>query len=400
MATTTRQLRTLVSIPTLVKTGGTGDAGMRLGIVEAVRGIAACCIVLHHLSAYGEIPDVAGSIAPSWMQFFYDDLRKIVAVFFVLGGFALAWSNSTRPWTWNTLASNLALRYLRLTIPYSAMLVLLVSTAWLTSSLSLTPPAIDSFSWPQLLAHTVFLQDVLGYDNFSAGTWYLCIDMQFAIVFGLTSALMCAVISRRFNSAALPTLMASLLIPLGIWSAWSWNRDARLEPWIFYYLCAIIPGALAAWWLRGRIHGSLLVIYWTVAGSSLLVDYRPRLSIALIAASLLLVAPRFKLLERLSRLFTGLGRISYSLFLIHYLVNWAVLAAMRSWVGSDAPRAWLALATAFATSIVAALIMHFTVERPALKWIDRLRSHAPNRSRLADPLADSPSPIPLRGTTR
>lgn len=345
----------------------------RLSCVEAGRGTAACLIVAHHLSAYGTASDLAAEAAPELMEFLYEYARMAVQTFLVFGGFSLAWMLGDRRLTWTQASQALAWRYLRLVIPYAATIALLLLAACLTTTPTGEPPLIDSFSWAQTAAHAFFLQDVLGYGNFSAGTWYLCIDLQFACLF-LAVAAMAQSLCRRFlQTDATPRHLCLLLAPLGVCSAWLWNRMPAGDRFVFYFLAPMVLGALVAWVLRGKIPVLVLVVYSGLIAASLALDFRPRLLVALATAGALLLLAPSATAESVFRYLAPLGRISYSLFLIHYLVNWLVLAALTPLIDERPERAVAALTIAFAASLGAALLLYFGVERPALQWLISLK---------------------------
>ena len=69
-----------------------------------------------------------------------------------------------------------------------------------------------------------------------------------------------------------------------------------------------------------------------------------------------------------------LGRISYSLFLIHYPVSWIVLSAGSRLTGNSAAAAVAWLAVALAASIGAAYLLYVWVEQPSLRLCAMLKS--------------------------
>jgi peptidoglycan/LPS O-acetylase OafA/YrhL len=74
-----------------------------------------------------------------------------------------------------------------------------------------------------------------------------------------------------------------------------------------------------------------------------------------------------------------LGRISYSLFLVHYPTIWAVTSVARGFFGDTAAASWPTLVAAVAASLVAAMLLYRLVEVPTLALVARLkpgRGHA------------------------
>jgi peptidoglycan/LPS O-acetylase OafA/YrhL len=68
-----------------------------------------------------------------------------------------------------------------------------------------------------------------------------------------------------------------------------------------------------------------------------------------------------------------LGKISYSLFLVHYPTIWAVTSVARGIGGEAAAASWPSLVAAVAASLVAAVLLHRLVEVPTLAVVGRLK---------------------------
>jgi peptidoglycan/LPS O-acetylase OafA/YrhL len=74
-----------------------------------------------------------------------------------------------------------------------------------------------------------------------------------------------------------------------------------------------------------------------------------------------------------------LGRISYSLYLVHLPVSGRVINFLSHHVlATPASRAsqLLLLAAGTAASLLAAQLLYVCVERPSLRWSKRIRKHA------------------------
>lgn len=353
----------------------------RFETLDAARGIAACLIVAHHLAVYGRASDVAMGIAPSSMIFLYDHARLVVQLFLVLGGFAIAWSTFDRALglrqegDWSTIGRDFANRYLRLVIPYGAMLVFLLVVATGFGAGVSDPPLIESISWLQLVAHLFFLQDLLGCSNLSAGTWYLCIDIQYAaFYFLLLGTVGWLRRNRNWDSKQVANAVASVLIPLGILSAWLWNRNPDNDATLFYFMGPMILGSLIAWERKGLISSWTLGLYALGIASSLWFDFRPRFMVGLASGLFLWLNVHYLSHVSMPRFWKWLGKISYSLFLIHYTVNWLVMTTLDDWMGDNPVRGLMVMVTCFVSSVIAGSILHYAIEQPALGWIKRRSS--------------------------
>ena len=99
----------------------------RMPLIDALKGVAAQIILLHHLVSYGPLSKAANAMAPVTAGFLFDYGRMVVQVFLVVGGYLAA----------RALLGSLALstippgrliwrRYVRLVIPFAAAMVIAI----------------------------------------------------------------------------------------------------------------------------------------------------------------------------------------------------------------------------------------------------------------------------------
>ncbi len=229
------------------------NRAQRYDLPDAMKGLAACVIVFHHLSVYAPRVELAESFAPLFMDALYYQARYAVHLFLVIGGFSLAISMPSRVLTFRETISLGAARYLRLAIPYLVVLTMLMASVWTFQDASMQPPLVEHWTVSQLVAHLFFMQDLLGYGNLSAGTWYLCIDLQFALLFLFLQWGLGRFLQWRGAASLLPVSMAIVLAPLGIVSAWYWGKIEAAESYVFYFLGSFVLGVLVAWTLQRKI---------------------------------------------------------------------------------------------------------------------------------------------------
>lgn len=285
----------------------------RMPLIDAIKAIASQLIVLHHLSAYGPLSEALAEVLPELSGWLFEYGRVAVQAFLVVGGFLAA-----RALAPNGIASFrspfplIARRYLRLAIPYLAAISAAVIFAAIARLLMTDDAIPDAPTLPQWAAHALLLQTVLDYDSLSAGVWYIAIDFQLFALFALVLWLG----RQRY----LPWLGAFLALGLGMAALFYFNRDTVWDKWAIYFFGSYMLGA-AAWWAStpGRLYTWLGVIA-VVAIAALEVDFRLRLLIALLVALALAFSRRTGLLKNWpeSPVLAYLGRISYSVFLIHF----------------------------------------------------------------------------------
>lgn len=330
----------------------------RLPLIDALKAIAAQLIVLHHLAFYGPMSDTAYGLAPALFDWLYENGRLAVQVFLVVGGFLAARSLASRPAP--PVEQPLLLiwrRYCRLAIPLMAALVLAVACAAAARALLPLPSTPAAPSLPQLLAHLLLLQDLLGYETLSAGLWYVAIDFQ---LYALMVALVW--LFRQRAVLAVAALATACLF--------HFNRIAAWDAWALYFFGAYALGALA-WWASERKRALPALALMTAVGAlALMLDFRSRIAVALITAVLLGLT--FWRVPPLSpRPLSFLADISYSVFLVHYPVCLVVNAAFGRAFPADPAANALGLLLAWGLSLLAGVLFHRHVEKPAGIWLGR-----------------------------
>ena len=328
----------------------------RMPLIDALKALAALCVMLNHFSSYGPLAAVGQEHFPALFGFIFGYGRMAVQVFLVIAGFLAARSLSGQgqalavsplPLIWK--------RYLRLAIPYLAAIGLAIVAAaianqWLDDE---AIPARATFT--QWVAHALLLHGVLGIDSLSAGVWYIAIDFQ---LFALMAILLWAGRVRLIAPA--------LVLIVAIASLFWFNRDESWDNWAIYFFGSYGLGA-AAWWASDRKQMSAwLGVILTVAVAALVVDFRLRIALALGVALLLGFSRRTGLLERWpeAQALAFLGQISYSLFLVHFPVLLLANGLYARLGLASTASAMIAIALALATSIALASVFYRWVESP------------------------------------
>ena len=352
----------------------------RFAFLDAQRGLAALSIAGFHLYRYEPTPENSQRFVPflieQWM------LNGWIGVQFllVISGFVIAYSFRDGRATVGSVANFLVRRVIRLSPPYLVTLLLILLLHGIAVSLGWFPSPLDEPpSWGRVASHLIYAQDLLGFPNLSAGLWTVCIEMQFYVLFGvglLAALSVCPVVSEG-RAAASPRVMVGLFAPLAVMSLFDWCGRPDFEPYIIYFFALFFLGMVTWWTLDGRIPRGW---YWVTVGAfvaRLLWRWKPEVMLGLIASLAIFTAGRRgHLHDWLNfRWLQYLGKISYSLYLIHYAVihvvthvGWALLGGSPS-----PPLAAACLAVALACSIAAAHVLYVCVEAPSTRWAARLK---------------------------
>jgi peptidoglycan/LPS O-acetylase OafA/YrhL len=163
------------------------SAASRLPFIDALKALACQLIVLHHLAFYGPMSDHAYPLAPALISWLSQNARMAVQAFLVIAGFLAVRSLapagvmlSQRP------LQLLRKRYVKLALPYLAALLIGIACAAMARALMVHDSIPGRPTLPQVMAHALLLQNILGYDGLSAGVWYIAIDFQlFALLVGI-----------------------------------------------------------------------------------------------------------------------------------------------------------------------------------------------------------------------
>jgi peptidoglycan/LPS O-acetylase OafA/YrhL len=356
----------------------------QFGLINLLKAGAAQLIVLHHLAFYGPMADAARPLMPSIVDWLDHNGRIAVQAFLVISGFLVAKSLSPSglPGIGNPLGT-IWRRYIKLAPPFIVAMLLAIGA----SALARTWMVHDSISAPpnmsQLAAHVLLLHSVLGYESLSAGAWYVAIDFQ---LYTLITCLLW-VGGRIAGNRPMPWLMP-LLVTLGVSiSLLYFNRDAEFDVWAPYFFGSYGLGILA-WWASDPRRPfvatfSLLLMMVVPAVLALELDFRSRIAVASVVACFLFLYGRTRLSTYASSgwsVINYLGKISYSIFLVHFPVCLVVNAAFTRFVPDDAYLQGAGVVWAWAASVAAGAVFHHWVEAPLGRFLAGLAKPAMFRS--------------------
>jgi peptidoglycan/LPS O-acetylase OafA/YrhL len=340
----------------------------QFGLINLLKAGAAQLIVLHHLAFYGPMADYARPVMPALIDWLDTYARIAVQVFLVIGGFLVAKSLSPqgRPGLANPLGT-VWRRYAKLAPPFLvAMLLAIGASAWANTWMT-----HDSISAPpdmlQLGAHALLLHGVMGYESLSAGAWYVAIDFQLYAAMILLLWLSGHLAGNRL----LPWLMPVVIVVGVSTSLLHFNRDADWDVWAPYFFGSYGLGIMA-WWASdpSRRPGAvalLLAMMLLPTLAALVLDFRSRIAVAVAVACVLVLFGRISPTSYSRRglpLLDGLGRISYSVFLVHFPVCLMVNAAFTRFIPAQPYLQAVGMLVAWAASLAAGAAFFRWVEVP------------------------------------
>lgn len=337
----------------------------RMPCVDALKAIACLFIVLHHLAFYGPMSDAAYTLVPTLIDLLYQYGRMAVQAFFVVAGFLMAAKFAPHGKALPTQPVQVIYqRYLRLAIPYLVALVCAIVCAALAREWLTHDSIPDAPTLMQLLPHVFFLQDLVGQDALSAGVWYVAIDLQ---LFSLAALLMWGAVRMEARYAKLRFLGPIAIALLTAASLFFFNLHEELDTTAFYFFGSYGLGALAYWATRRQDGMWWLALLATAVMAALLFDFRSRILVAGGVMLLLGIARQTGAMETMPmpRFLVYLGRISYSVFLIHFPLCMVVNAVFFHFFPEQPIANLIGMMVALAASIVGgALLFKWVESRP------------------------------------
>lgn len=342
--------------------------------LDHIKAIACLTIVLHHLAFYSPMADVVRPAVPALVDALRDQGRMAVQVFLVLGGYlaasALAPQGLARHSAfWQPLGQ----RFVRLSVPYSAALVVALVVNETVRGLGFDHPSVsETPTWDGVLAHLLLLHSVGDWESISAGVWYVAIDFQLYALCLLWWWLC------RQQTAWSGLGQAGMVVGTGA-SLWLWNLDSSLDVWALYFFGAYGLGMMA-WWATHAQHGYQrglwMVLITLLGGIALGMEWRERIALAMVTAGVLAIGGNLRWPPALRDGQCGplvwMGQRAYSIFLIHFPMGLLVSAEVQASYPHSMLANALGMLLAVALSIATGAVLYEWTERPKATW-QRLR---------------------------
>ncbi|QDV82640.1 Acyltransferase family protein [Stieleria magnilauensis] len=355
----------------------------RLAMLDGMRGAAALAVVCCHFF----VPELS-SLATTLNSIFPDPIPTLaqhgdlgVEVFFVLSGFVIAFSIGNRRMSGRYVANFALRRSIRLDPPYLATLALsmLLWAAYLPGGL--TECYQQSLGWRGVLANSFYLQNIFGFPSSVGVAWTLCLEIQFYLayigLFSLAQFVSGALGSggqddRRDFSTSQTALLATFL-PLSIASVIWWN--CSLADFSFFGTWhRFFVGVMCYWAFSQRITSVGFFVFAVALAALAIHSHDLRGGTAATTAILIYVAGRTgHLSTALSASWLQyLGRISYSLYLVHLLVG-VSLVNMLYRSDQSKPMALCLLVIGLVASIAGAELMYRLFELPSVRLSRKMK---------------------------
>ncbi len=323
------------------------QAEERLSNVDVLRGGAALAVCFFHFTREGFL-----------RPFFAQPAAELgylgVDAFFVISGFVIPLALARAGFSLEKLPAFLLARFTRLYPAFLASL-LVVLALWHVSALR---PGFGGTApqenWPQILGNATLTCDALGKPWLIPIYWTLAVEAQYYLVVACTFPL--------FASAHLPTRLAATAAWLGAYLL------VPIKFSILPYSALFGMGIAAFQQSAGLISRRTATL---LAAAGLAVQwFRTDLASAAVGFGtylFIVYAPTVR-----SRVWLGLGAISYSLYLIHVPVGGRIINLFAR-EPHGMPIRLAAVALALAASLLASIVFYRLIEKPSHQWSKRFR---------------------------
>ena len=342
--------------------------GSRVAFADGLRACAALWVVFYHMSEGKHIASIKANL-PNWLDTAIFDWGYLgVSIFFVLSGFVMAYTVRQIKVDGKTAGQFLLRRLTRLSPPYYfTIVVMLIINHFKAKVLG---EGMQQIGIGDVLAHLVYLQQLLASSRISSVFWTLCIEIQFYIAFAL---LILVADSKKTSSSQYARLwvfgtagIIALLWPAHITENVLW-RGGFLSYWYSF-----LVGALVCWgWLESgkiRVFAGIYCVVVLVFGI-----YTQSLFTIITAFTgiLLLLAGMWDAMGKwLSwKWIQFIALISYSLYLLHNPLTGIVFRIVNRWAYPETLNIELiGIILSILVCIFASWLMFLLIERPSIVW--------------------------------
>jgi peptidoglycan/LPS O-acetylase OafA/YrhL len=341
---------------------------------DGLRGVAAMMVVVFHF--HENLLPAVNAWLPRFVSTLFLNGNLGVDVFFVLSGFVIARSVSDGERSWRYLGRFGLRRSLRLDPPLWA--TIFIEIVLIRVSLMLFPhlgtPLPD---WSQIAANVTYTQHFLGIGDIVPVFWSLTYEVQFYVV--LVGVLVLLHRAPLTQARALSLFVVAFGYSVGIWLGVfpAPLRGLFIDRW-FQFALGIAAWAVFAGRITTRQFALLCVCTLLAIVAAHPAPYRAHSSeVAVLSAGLLAFVG---LTGRMNTVLSGrivqlLGRISYSLYLIHLSVGWRFISVVRMKFGPTlGPSLGIsAFLGGIFLSVLAAWMLHATLEAPSMRLARAIR---------------------------
>lgn len=334
----------------------------RFEFIDGLRGIAALSVVFFHLNL---AIHNHGDAFPYYLAQLFSLGYLGIQIFFVLSGFVIAYSLRDAHMDLSFLTRFFVRRSFRLDPPYWVIVGLTLLLAGI-ASLTFKSGVEFPFDALQIFYNLIYLPDLMQEPLIVPVAWTLCIEFQFYLTF----ALLILMVQGTEMKLAYSLLMWTGLSLFSIlqntpWGILPLNPVTFIPHWYSFFL-----GCATCWAMLGKIDKKFLWSNYLIIAICSFWTPTPHALVSVGTALLIYMVFQMGWLNSLLQewFFQYTGRISYSLYLIHWPVGMKLIDIGYKIAGAKMDHPFsigLMFAGSLFLTILAADLFYRIVERPS-----------------------------------
>lgn len=315
----------------------------RIGVINALRGFAAVFVAWgHFVAGQGKYLGLSGK---------YGYLG--VHIFFVISGFVIPWSLYRSRYVLRDYLRFLLKRNVRLYPPYLASIAVTILATNFIMAPKFGLPRVD-VTGPNLLAHFLYLNDLIHVPWVNVAYWTLAIEFQWYLLVGLMFPLL-VTHNRLARFAGLAGMMVAYFTVGHDRLIFHSLPIFLVGVFVFQYRVNLIEVREMLGLIAVMVLAMIGPIGWIVAGVS-------------VTTGMLIAFSAFH-----SRHMDRVGDASYSLYLLHLPIGVALIGCLSHWLPYSGSYIGALDVVGLAASGLAAWMMYQAIEKPSQEMSSAIR---------------------------
>ena len=277
-----------------------------------------------------------------------------VPLFFVISGFILPYSLEQGNYKLKNYFRFVLKRLLRLEPAYLCSIVAVFLLSILAQFSPYNNSIVPDFFTFRTLSHLFYLTDISGHKWYNPVYWTLAIEFQFYLIIGLLFPLI------QQNKISYQIVLFLLFVTIG----YRLGHDHYLSEYLIYFFA----GIQLYWFKQSKIDLNIYFIFSISLVVFAFLKYGWAGPLCITFATLFIIFIKKEL-----RILIFIGKISYSLYLIHTILGTdALINFMQNFIISEVGRIILAI-VAFPITILLAWVFYRLIEAPSQKLARRIK---------------------------
>lgn len=316
--------------------------------VEMMRGIAAFMVAYFHIARgnprfLSETNPVFRIGAHGWAG---------VEIFFVISGFIITYAMINGGYTITRIHRFIAKRLIRLEPPYIVSIIMVLVLMYVSTLSPYYRGAPFHLDWGNVLGHLGYVNAFTGEPWLQDVYWSLAIEFEFYIGLALLFPLLVNN-NKIISTIAMAGLLAMSFIPTGL-------------AHVFVYLPFFCMGIFYSMFLNGRINKLIFTIMFTAA--VVLCYFRHGW---LLTSFGIVTIGAFAFLKVVPKPLAWLGKVSYSLYLLHIPIGGRMINISEVLVKGENIRSLIVFGV-LAVCLLLSWVFYKVVEKPFQKWSKKM----------------------------